>query len=165
MRGVLVACLLGPFVWPAAHWVTLFRQSAPEREQINSATPCGIAPSAAKYLVERTRPEECILVIGSEPDVYYYADRNSCARLVFAFPLTGPHSYAPGLLQEFRADFQTHQPRYVVLANVGLTELPYGVGDFLAPLLEILDAHYVFEMDFKDDVGGLLRVYRLKEPW
>jgi hypothetical protein len=165
LRGVLAVLLVVPFVWPALRWGTLLHMSDAEFQQINQAlSPSGIAVQAADYVAERTTPDECILVIGSEPEIYYYADRTACTRLVFTFPLAGPYTYAPGLQQEFRRDFQAHQPRYVVLAN-SLSERPFQPDGFLSSLLQVLDAHYVLETEFRDRAGGELKVFRRQASW
>jgi hypothetical protein len=163
-RVVLVALLLAPFVWPAARWAELLRMSDARLQQINQALPpSGAAPSVARYIADNTTPDECILVIGSEPEVYYYAERASCTRLIFTFPLAPSYSFSSRLQEEFRHDFLTRRPRYVALAN-SLSEPHHELGRYLDSLLEILDEHYVVERDFQE-AGGMMRLFRRKDPW
>jgi hypothetical protein len=72
------------------------------------------APRAAQYVQEHTQPGERILVVGSEPEIYYFSERPSCTRLVITYPLTGPYPYAEGLRKEFLKDFKECRPRYVI---------------------------------------------------
>jgi 4-amino-4-deoxy-L-arabinose transferase-like glycosyltransferase len=161
IRAALVAGLALPYAWPALHWVNLMQMPAVEREQLNRAfPPFGLAPRVAQYVAERTTPDECFLVIGSEPELYYYAERCACTRLVFTFPLTGPYTYAPRLQQELQRDWQEHHPRYVILVNTALSERDYPVQRFLAPLLAILEADYVQETKFADEGGVVLQIFR-----
>jgi len=52
--------------------------------------------TCGRYLTERTSPAESFLIVGSEPEIYYYAERKASTRLVFTYPLTGPYHYAAG---------------------------------------------------------------------
>ena len=66
------------------------------------------------YIREHTRPEERILVFGSEPEIYFYADRRAAARHIVVYPMTLPHPRAEAMQREFIADVEAAAPRYIV---------------------------------------------------
>jgi len=41
----------------------------------------------AEKVAAVSRPEDCIFVAGSEPQIYYYAKRFSCSKFVITYPL------------------------------------------------------------------------------
>jgi 4-amino-4-deoxy-L-arabinose transferase-like glycosyltransferase len=103
------------------------------------------APTAAQYLARRTAPGEPVLIIGSEPEIYFYADRPAASRMVITYPMTGPYSYAPSLAEEFLRDLTIRRPRYVVLMNniPSVTEWPAYGESFMRPVLQFLSRNYV----------------------
>lgn len=109
--------------------------------------PFDEAPNAARYLARQTRPDECILIVGSEPEIYYYARRPACTRMVIMDPMTGPYSFAARLRQEFIADLESRRPRYVLMValTTSLGEYKEGVADLVAAATKVLDRDYLLE--------------------
>ena len=66
------------------------------------------------------------MIVGSEPQIFYFANRPSCTRMVFTFPITGSYSYSATLREEFMKDLRTKKPKYVLFARLGssLAEKP-----------------------------------------
>jgi 4-amino-4-deoxy-L-arabinose transferase-like glycosyltransferase len=166
LRALLLAILIFPWLWPAVYWTQSFLMTQAQRSRRNEVPPFGVAPRVARYLADRVSPDEEFLVAGSEPEIYYYANRKASTRLVFTYPLTGPYSYAPSLREEFQRDLQQRMPRYVVLAlfSNSFTEWSDHLQEFLVPVKEILNRDYTADADFTDSAGRVLfTVFRRKD--
>ena len=72
----------------------------------------------AEYIKARTNKDDRIAVIGSEPQIYFYADRKSATGYIYTYGLMEPHSYASKMQLEFIQEIETSKPQYVVLVNV-----------------------------------------------
>jgi hypothetical protein len=163
LRCLLSASLIVPWIWPVAYWRSLLVMTEAQRSELNEVfPPFAVAPQVARYLAEHTDPDECILILGSEPETYYYAERRACTRLVFTFPMLGPYAYAPRLWDEFQRDFHTHSPRYVALAGISLSEWPEYLYRFLPPVMSTLRRAYVPDRQFEDAHGVKILVMRHK---
>jgi tetratricopeptide (TPR) repeat protein len=58
-----------------------------------------------------------IAVLGSEPEIPFYADRHSATGHIYMFGLTEPQPYALDMQSEFIHDVETTQPDYVVFVT------------------------------------------------
>src|SRR5262249_43856166 len=108
--------VVAPWLWPAVNvWTSPTRS---ESAFISPVPEFVEAPGVSEYLKEHTAVGERILIMGSEPEIYYYADRPACTRLIFTFPLTGPYPYAENLCRDFLNDFEQSRPRYVAYCRL-----------------------------------------------
>ena len=78
----------------------------------------------AEYIKAHTNKDERIAVIGSEPQIYFYADRKSATGYLYTYGLMEPHSYATKMQYEFIREIETSRPRYIVFVNVPASWLP-----------------------------------------
>ena len=157
--AALVAAMLilaGPFykqaptVWHAARTIDRTAALGPFDESM----------LVARYLSVRTEPYEPILVLGTDPEIYFYARRKPASRMVLiTYPAYGPYPYSPRLAQELTDGLKHKQLRYVVLVNYpgAATEFPELKPDFLALLS---GAHRVFAVKDRHKPGRSLEVYR-----
>jgi hypothetical protein len=167
-RGVLAVGLLVPWIGPGFHWGDTLTWSEQQRSLPDVGfLPFVTAPEVSRYLAERTSPDEPVLVIGSEPEIYYYAGRPACTRMVITYPMISAYRYAPRLAEEFRRDFQSRRPRYVVVASFrdSLTEWPAYLQPFLQPLRQELNQNYVLDARYpaEPDQPALYLVFRRKD--
>jgi hypothetical protein len=72
----------------------------------------------AQYLRENTRPGDRILVVGSEPQIYFYAHRRSVTGYIYTYALMEPQPYAPRMQKEMIAEIERADPEYVVYVGV-----------------------------------------------
>jgi hypothetical protein len=75
----------------------------------------------ARWLRERTTPEQRIAVIGSEPEIYFYAGRRAATSYIYMYPLMEPHPFARRMQEEMIAQLEAARPPYVVVVNVDAT--------------------------------------------
>jgi 4-amino-4-deoxy-L-arabinose transferase-like glycosyltransferase len=72
----------------------------------------------ARYLRGRSRPDERIAVLGSEPEVYFLAGRHSATGYIYAYPLVEPHPHAGRMQREMIAEIEAARPAFVVFVAV-----------------------------------------------
>jgi hypothetical protein len=76
------------------------------------------APEIGRYLAARTNPDDRIAVLGSEPEILFYAGRLSATGYIYMYPLMEPQPYAARMRDELRREVEAAQPAYVVVSGV-----------------------------------------------
>ena len=71
--------------------------------------------SAAEYLREHSRPEDQVAVIGSEPEIYFYAHRHSATGYIYLYPLMEAQPFAARMQQEMISEIEKARPKFLVL--------------------------------------------------
>ena len=84
-----------------------------------SRTLCGLnpfpeAPEIARYIASRTRPEDWIAVIGSEPEILFYAKRRSATGHVYTYGLMEPQPFARVMQEQMAHEIESARPAYLV---------------------------------------------------
>ena len=72
----------------------------------------------ARYIRERTSPDERIAVVGSEPQIYFYARRRAATGYVYTYALMELQPYAPAMQRQMIREIEALDPRFVVFVNV-----------------------------------------------
>jgi Dolichyl-phosphate-mannose-protein mannosyltransferase len=72
----------------------------------------------ADYLRQHTNTDDRIAVIGSEPQIYFYAKRHSATGYIYTYGLMEPHKYALEMQQEMIREIESARPKYLVLIAV-----------------------------------------------
>lgn len=83
--------------------------------QIHGANPFVEAPEVAKFIREHTTTQATIAVFGSEPEIYFYAQRHSATGFIYMYPLMEQQSYALEMQQQMMREIEAARPDYVVL--------------------------------------------------
>jgi hypothetical protein len=83
----------------------------------------GVAPfpesvEIARYIRDRTSPDDRIAVVGSEPQIYFYAGRRAATGYVYTYALMEPHPYAASMQRQMIREIEAHDPRFVVFVKV-----------------------------------------------
>jgi 4-amino-4-deoxy-L-arabinose transferase-like glycosyltransferase len=117
--GVISLALLviAPPVW-ANRDVFLAESTSAISRQIYGYNPFPESVTIGRYIRESSAPGDEVLVVGSEPQILFYAERASATRYIFFYPLTAA---LPGSLdrqQEVVADFEVKEPLFVVWVNI-----------------------------------------------
>jgi 4-amino-4-deoxy-L-arabinose transferase-like glycosyltransferase len=76
------------------------------------------AETVGAWLREHSGPEDRIAVIGSEPEIYFYARRLSATDHIYAYPLVEQQPYAAQMRDEFDHDVTQALPAYIVTVNL-----------------------------------------------
>jgi hypothetical protein len=81
------------------------------------------APEIAKYLNENTTKEDKIGILGSEPEIFVYANRKSASRYIYTYPLGEPHKYNLTMHKEMAKELETAKPKYMLYCNINTSWL------------------------------------------
>jgi hypothetical protein len=112
------------------------------------------ARQAAEHVRERSQPEDPLLVLAFEPEVYLYSDRRAPTRHASEAPLFGETSIVEGRRRawfaELRSDLNRRPPLYVVDRDV-----PHLRPEWSRPLFAWITQDYRQEATY-----GPFRVYR-----
>jgi hypothetical protein len=71
----------------------------------------------ASWLNERTGTNETIAVLGSEPQLFFLANRRSATGYIYTYPLMEDQSYARQMQKEMAAEIEAAAPAYLVYFN------------------------------------------------
>ena len=72
----------------------------------------------ARYLKEHTSAEDRIAVLGSEPQIYFYADRLSATGHIYMYGLMENQPHAERMQLQMIREIESARPKYVVVVNV-----------------------------------------------
>ncbi|MGH7345393.1 MAG: hypothetical protein ACREK4_10805, partial [Candidatus Rokuibacteriota bacterium] len=76
------------------------------------------AVEIGRYLKERTTFDDRIAVVGSEPEIYFYAQRRGATGFVYTYALMEPQPYAAAMQQAMMREIEAGDPRFVVFVRV-----------------------------------------------
>lgn len=68
-----------------------------------------------RYIRERTKPDEYVQVLGSEPELYFYTGRKASSGYIYMYPLMESHHMALSMQQEFVSEVERHPPTFITL--------------------------------------------------
>ncbi len=74
--------------------------------------------AVADYIRQTSAPDDSVLVVGSEPQILFHAERRSATRYIFFYPLTGRYPDAEMRQRELLAEVRGERPRYVVWVHL-----------------------------------------------
>ena len=103
----------------------LFFELSPELacRAIYGANPFPEAIQIGRYIREHTPETRTVAVIGSEPEIYFYARRRSCTGYIYTYPLMAAQPYASTMQKEMISEIEQAKPDVVVLVNVATSWL------------------------------------------
>jgi len=91
------------------------------RELIRSrygTNPFVEAIEIGKYIKEHTNERDRIMVVGSEPEIYFYADRVSASGYIYTYALMEPQPYAARMQEEMIREIDASHPKFLVIVDV-----------------------------------------------
>lgn len=99
----------------ASEWNIVARYS-PERVTriLHGDSPFVEAPKIAEYLRDHTAPDDCIAIFGSEPEIFFLANRKSATGYIYMYPLMEPQPFARTMQREMMAEVERANPKYIV---------------------------------------------------
>lgn len=72
----------------------------------------------ARYLREHTAPDARLAILGSEPQIFFYADRRSATPFLYVYPLMERQPYAAAMQREFAQRIEAADPDYLLFVGV-----------------------------------------------
>jgi len=93
------------------------------------SSPFRAAIDIAGYLREHTNPDDRIAVLGSEPEIYFYADRTSASGYIYTYPLMERQKYSSRMKDEMIREIEAAHPKYLVFVQVPTSWLVHPQSD------------------------------------
>jgi hypothetical protein len=85
------------------------------------ANPFPEALQIGEYLKSHASPGARIAVLGSEPEIYFYAHRHSATGYVYTYSLMESQPYALQMQKQTIAEIEAARPEFVVFVNVPMS--------------------------------------------
>lgn len=106
-------------------WVVYFQRDfyfnlpAPAVSRIIYAgdTPFTDMPQIGDYIRTNSAPSATVAVIGSEPEIYFYAQRHSATGYMYMYPLMERQPFASEMQHEMISEIETNQPQFLVFVR------------------------------------------------
>jgi hypothetical protein len=102
-------------------WVVLYQSPAffrlpPLRvcQIIYQGNPFVESFDVANHIRERSAPDARVAVLGSEPEIYFYARRHSATGYIYTYALMEPQPAALAMQHEMISEIETNRPEYLV---------------------------------------------------
>jgi hypothetical protein len=86
--------------------------------KLYGANPFVEAPVIAAYIREHTTETDTIFIIGSEPEIYFYAQRKNPTNQLFFYPLTASYGPASTYQRETVSAVQAAKPCYIIVVDI-----------------------------------------------
>jgi hypothetical protein len=118
MAWVWSTALLLPLVWGGA---------AQTVEKIHPGSDLQ-STQAVAYIQANTRPDDSILMWGTQTTIYYLANREAPTRYVHQIPLFNPSYATADRLDEFLKDLETRKPALIIDTRLKNLPLLYQMG-------------------------------------
>jgi len=75
------------------------------------------AVEIGRYIREHSAPGDSMEVLGSEPEIYFYAHRHSASGYIYMYDLMKLSPYAPAMQMELQHDIEAAKPLYLVMVH------------------------------------------------
>jgi hypothetical protein len=128
----LVAIIFGAIlVWPIIAQRRCLIESSPlsVSSMIYPEGPFTESLKIAEYLRSHTSPQDTIAVLGSEPQIYFYAQRHSATGYIYTYGLMEPQKYARQMQEQMIREIERSRPKYLVSVVMNDSWLPWPQSD------------------------------------
>ncbi len=79
------------------------------------------AVEIAKYIQDHTDKDDRIAVMGSEPEIYFYADRKGATGYIYTYALMEVQPFAKTMQQEMIREIEAVHPKYLVFSWIDVS--------------------------------------------
>jgi hypothetical protein len=111
--------VLGPLNEAIVERGMLFQASAARfGRELYGRNPFPESIEVARYIRERSARNDRIAVIGSEPQIYFYARRPAATGYIYMYPLMEQQPYAAAMQHHMVIELEALRPRFLVFVNV-----------------------------------------------
>jgi len=90
---------------------------------VYGANPFPESVKISEYVRKNTKPEDRIAVVGSEPQICFYAHRRSATEHIYMYGLMEPQPFALRMQEEMIAQVEKNKPPFLVLATASTSWL------------------------------------------
>lgn len=85
--------------------------------EIYSPNPFPESLEIAKYINARSSKDDYILVLGSEPQIYFYSGRRAATGYIYVYPLMERHRYALQMQKEMVEEIESRDPKFIIFVK------------------------------------------------
>jgi len=93
--------------------------------KIYGGNPFPEAIPVADYIRQHTSENASMVVLGSEPEIYFYAHRHSATGYIYTYGLMEEQKYALKMQQQMISEIEAARPEALVWVNVRASWLPH----------------------------------------
>jgi hypothetical protein len=150
-RGLTTGIFVAVLVASALQQKTFLFQASPLEalREMDPRNPFSETAEVAKYVRSRSAADARIAVVGSEPQIYFLANRRSVTGYLYTFALGESHPYARRMQEEMIGEIEAASPDFLVLEHVPISPwLPTG-----DPPQPIVDWAMEFTRGYYERVG------------
>ncbi len=119
-RGVVLAIVAAAAIFQLwnEQWF-LFKATPQEylKKAYQTTKPFVEAYDVAQYIKSVTSENQRILVLGSEPQIYFYADRISASAHIYMYPLMEEQPFAVQMQEQMLQQISAARPAYLILVD------------------------------------------------
>lgn len=83
-----------------------------------SVNPFPESIEIAEYIKNHSTKEDKIVVMGSEPQLFFYTNRKSATGYIYVYGLMEPQEYASRMQRDMIQEIETVRPKYAVIVDV-----------------------------------------------
>lgn len=115
--AALVLGVVGPVVL-ASRAVFAAPSPAAASRAMYRLNPFAQSVAIGRYVKEHSAPDETVFILGSEPQILFYAHRKSASRYIFVYPLTGSFGDALDRQKQVAEEVLRARPRHIVIVLI-----------------------------------------------
>ena len=78
----------------------------------------------AEYITERTTRQDTIAILGSEPQILFYANRRSPTGFIYVYPLVRTHPFALEMQKDMSREIEAGHPKFLIFVGVRESWIP-----------------------------------------
>ena len=114
---VLLVAVGALIVWPQREF---FFQRTPAQacRAVYGPEPFVESPAIAAYISRHSTPDQTMVVLGSEPQLYFYAGRHSATGYIFTYALMEHQPFAERMRQEMCHEVEAAKAEFLVLVDI-----------------------------------------------
>ncbi len=93
------------------------------RDLFKKGNPFAESPEIARYIQEHTKKDDQIAILGSEPQIYFYAGRRSVTGYIYTYGLVELNAPAERMQKEMIHEIEAGKPEIVLVVELPLSWL------------------------------------------
>jgi hypothetical protein len=126
LSAVPTVLFLAAFAWTIYGQREIFFRMTPLEvtRTLYGANPFLEALDIARLVRSQTPPGTPLAIVGSEPEILFYADRPSATGYIYTYELMEPQKYAAIMQNEMTAEIERARPELLIYVDVPLSWLP-----------------------------------------
>jgi len=139
--AVLFAALFGYSVFQARQF--LFQMSPESAVHcIYIRSPIAESVEVAKYIESRSDKDSRIIVLGSEPQIYFYLQRRAPVSYIYMYPLLEDTPYAALMQERFKKEVESAGVEYLIIVHISTSWFNWYANEKIGkPLFDWIDAY------------------------